>query len=70
LRLFNLLTKHRRPLRPGEQAFFVQRQRHRECMRLPWRAKDRAIVVARYAWNSFGGAPGGFDAPTEQAIQL
>ena len=60
LRLFDLFAKHRRPLAPGEQTILIERQRHGKCVRFPGRAKDRAVLVTWYAWNSFGGAPGGF----------
>ncbi len=60
LGFFNFLAKHRGPLGPDEQTFFVQRQRHGERMGFPGRAKDWAVCVARNAGNGFGGAPRGF----------
>ena len=60
LRLFDLLPKHGRPLAPGEQTFLIERQRHGKRVGFPGRAKDRAVIIARHAWNSFGDAPGGF----------
>lgn len=58
--LFDLLAKHRGPLAPGEQTFFMESQRHSKRVGFPWRAKDRAVVVARYTRDGFGSAPGGF----------
>jgi len=60
LGLLNLLTKHCRPLGPGKETFFVQRQRHRKRMGFPGCAEDWAIRVARNAWKRFRCAPGGF----------
>jgi hypothetical protein len=37
----------------------MERQRHGESVGFPWLAKDRAVLVARYARNSFGEKPGG-----------
>ena len=60
LGFLDFLAKHRGPLAPGEQTFFVERQRHRKRMGFPGRAKDRAVLVARNAWNSFRGFAGRF----------
>ena len=53
-------SKHGGPLAPGEQTFFVQRQRHGKRMGFPGGAKDRAVRIARNTRNRFRDAPGGF----------
>jgi hypothetical protein len=60
LRFLDFLAKHTRPLAPGKQTSFVQRQRHGKRMGFPGGAKDRAVSVARNPWNCLRGAPGGF----------
>ena len=60
LGLLDFLTKHGGPLAPGEQSFFVERQRHGKRMGFPGRAEDRAVGVVRHAGKRFRGAPGGF----------
>ena len=59
LRALDLVGEGCGPLGPAEQAALVQRQRHRECLRLPGLAKHRAGVVARNARYGGGRARGG-----------
>ena len=57
LRFPDLIAQRGSPLAPGENPLVVQRQRHGERVGFPRRAKDRAVVVARYSGKSFGSAP-------------
>ena len=57
LRALDLLCERRRPFVPREQSAFMQGERHREGMRLPRLAEDRAIGVRRDAGNGSGRAP-------------
>jgi hypothetical protein len=57
LRPLDLVGKRRGPLRPGEQPALIQRERHREGLRLPRLAEHRPLGIA---WNARdGGARGG-----------
>ena len=49
LRPGDLGGKRRRPFRPGEEAAPVEDDDHREGLRLPRLAEDRAAIVLRYA---------------------
>ena len=60
LGFLDFLAKYRRPLAPGEETFFVQRERHGKRMGFPGGAKDRAVRIARNTRDRFRDAPGGF----------
>jgi len=49
LRRCDLRSKRPRLFGPGEESVLVQRQRHRKSLRLPWLAKQGAVVVVRLA---------------------
>src|SRR4030095_13820223 len=59
LRFLDLLTKHRGPLGPSKETFFVHSQRHRKRMGFPGCAEDWAIRVTRNARKRFRCAPSG-----------
>src|SRR5262245_53883489 len=59
LSLLDLLAERRGPLAPTEYTFLLQRERHRERMRFPRRAKHRAVNVARDAGYRVGSATRG-----------
>src|SRR5262249_7527279 len=50
----DLRGERRRPLGPGEQALFVERDGERESLRLPWLAEHGAALVARDAGYAGG----------------
>src|SRR5882757_6751705 len=54
----DLFGERARPFVPGEQSALMQRERHREGMRLPWRAKHRTVIVAGNARHGPGRARG------------
>src|SRR4051794_13001873 len=56
LSTLDLRRECRGPLRPGEQPAFVQRQRHRERLRLPRLAEDRSVRIPRDARDFLRGA--------------
>ena len=56
LRALDLRGKRRRPFRPGEEAAAIERQRHREGLRLPRLVKDRPALVARQARHRHGSS--------------
>src|SRR5579864_3760617 len=43
----DLAGEGRRPFGPGKQPALMQRQRHREGLRLPWLAEHRPLLTAR-----------------------
>src|ERR1700722_3633060 len=45
LSMLDLVRQRRRPFGPSEQPAPVQRQRHRECLRLPRLAEDGAFLA-------------------------
>src|SRR4051794_35726049 len=68
LRALDLLGERGRPLRPAEQPALVQRERHREGLRLPWLAEHRAVRVARDARHFLRGALRGGRIDTPMVI--
>src|SRR5438105_10262855 len=58
LRAPDLVGQYRRPFAPAEQAALVEREREREGLRLPGRAKDRPLAVARDAGQGRAGTAG------------
>ena len=60
LGFLDFLTKHRGPLGPGKEIFFVQRQRHCKRMGFPGCAKDRTVLIAGNARKRLRDATSGF----------
>ena len=67
LGFLDFLTEHGGPFAPGEQSFFVERQRHGKGVRFPGRAKDGTALIARNTRNRFRDAPGGL--PVQAILQ-
>src|SRR3954447_19321074 len=63
LRPLYLVSQHGRPFRPAEDSAFLQRNGHGEGMRLPGRAKDRPVIVARNPGHGLGSESRGLVTP-------
>src|SRR5262249_37566620 len=72
LRALDFLREHRRPLRPREQPALMQGDRHREGLRLPRLAENRAFCIARNARHGIGRVTGkrGVDAAHSRRLEI